>query len=1505
MRYGEIGFEEQKPLRLKETLRNAKELVEKKFHLLFRSSTEKIAEECLDGLTGIITQKMKQRDPDRKINNEREELRYIIAKTNLEAAQRSAEGMKFPDEDFNTVQEYIESRRKNPLKGEYDPNTKTVIINLEEIGRHHKEKEEFEACVALTVIHEGLHHFGGFEKEVGREGSRKHSPKFLDEAQTEFLAREYLGIIDEQRRESNPECLEYSKHIECDTYGDLLEIRSRIAKGIEGDGNASLERYYFSRDRDGARSVTQALTDSRISVDKIERIFELGETIADESVSETKRTKAYQELMKQFNEIELRKAREEMREEMKRKGDGAGGISPALVHQVSGFLDKAEEIRNGEARRETQESANINYAVRLVSGAALYFKLQEGRDAEAVEIFERVTETYMEAGQIYAQALWDTYAQATKGVDEISFVEIVRENFPDNIETRAEEIKDPQIQKLVELLSPSKLEMKFGEDLSGEGLRVVESAVNQYALMHEGRLPEAADIQAIVTDAVRAGYSNEGIIPNAEMALKEIVSKTLEVVQDRTLPESERELLEIAREVVAGSAELAAILDLKGAEAKTAVADVLSRTEYADYAPTVAGHCEAFLLNLGIEPTFGAMIAVISEIGAVVANLDNQTLCGPILEMPGANSITTGTIEIMREASGNITAELREERLVAKTQTETEAQLYAYWSQKSTGVSVNVDLGAVARPIQDLGGAIANAGIPIIEATIKGIGEVVEATVTAINEADRQIDAKYDQAVVAGMALMAIATNAQPLDLAVASAGSLVTMYAGNGAVTTPERIRYAESQGVVGATQIRTIRGGSRKFVVEKTLLEELRGSDREEKPTKEMRELPYGEREVAQKIAQTYESDLDRLAACFELTKREGGMGIKASMYLEDREGGSKTVSEVIYTKQANCLESTLLFIAMAREAFSDKTDKPEIFAVDVAAAHSRSSIGHAVVGVLTKDPTVVGWEKFNTDIEERRQVLTKLGRRDEPGLKMLIIDPINETFDGNFASVYPLDDNQITSYFHFNSAADAVEKGDIRTAKAKNDESLKCWNGNPSANRLKIGLEGTQWQRTGEIIKEIPEFYKGKKIRIVKDLVRERNWNDRTGIRLVAEVLRQNVTDFDSLLQFLLGKIDIEDYEGIETIADRIITVGIEKFNESALNRTRAVVENKDRRIQEQKFEKEQKLFEELLILIAKIKVRQGKISEAQMRLEQAKRINNGKEEEELQNDILVCRALARETVGLETQELWKRVCPRSDGIGKLHREYKEKYEEKTTEHKEMEPGKDLVEYLAIRIHKENQDREETVSKAVEAGEQLINEVLRENEKIDLTQRRAGNNKSKILKEIGRIEELMRRRVRAIKRAEEKLDSETDRKYARGLINEVSKKDIEIYTAQRLTGWRIKNLRKGIEEAVKLVGEQKFNAEVKRDCDEILGEFPKTSDHFKYLKAGREHEMWREENRVKIRERRQKRAELICIENNIEPNEENIKRIEKKEEEMDNWSWLPWLEERDYNIRAFKIK
>jgi hypothetical protein len=281
-----------------------------------------------------------------------------------------------------------------------------------------------------------------------------------------------------------------------------------------------------------------------------------------------------------------------------------------------------------------------------------------------------------------------------------------------------------------------------------------------------------------------------------------------------------------------------------------------------------------------------------------------------------------------------------------------------------------------------------------------------------------------------------------------------------------------------------------------------------------------------------------------------------------------------------------------------------------VDVAAAHSRSSIGHAVVGVLIKDPTVVGWEKFNTDIEERRQVLTKLGRRDEPELKMLIIDPINETFDGNFASVYPLADNQITSYFHFNSAAYAVEKGDIRTAKAKNDESLKCWNGNPSANRLKIGLGGTQWQRTGEIIKEIPEFYKGKKIGIVKDLVRERNWNDRTGIRLVAEVLRQDVTDFDSLLQFLLGKIDIEDYEGIETIADRIIPLGIEKFNESALNRTRAVVENRDRRIQEQKFEKEQKLFEELLILIAKIKVRQGKISEAQMRLEQAKRINNGK-------------------------------------------------------------------------------------------------------------------------------------------------------------------------------------------------------------------------------------------------------------------------------------------------------
>jgi hypothetical protein len=114
----------------------------------------------------------------------------------------------------------------------------------------------------------------------------------------------------------------------------------------------------------------------------------------------------------------------------------------------------------------------------------------------------------------------------------------------------------------------------------------------------------------------------------------------------------------------------------------------------------------------------------------------------------------------------------------------------------------------------------------------------------------------------------------------------------------------------------------------------------------------------------------------------------------------------------------------------------------------------------------------------------------------------------------------------------------------------------------------------------------------------------------------------------------------------------------------------------------------------------------------------------------------------------------------------------------------------------------------------------------------------------------------------------------------------------------------LNKSVKIAIELIGEKEFEAEVKKDGEEILEEFPKSPDHTKYLEAGRalERSMNKKSYRKKIRG---DSAETICRENRVDLTEENIKRVEKKMEEADRWSQIPWGINRRYNIRAFKIK
>jgi tetratricopeptide (TPR) repeat protein len=420
----------------------------------------------------------------------------------------------------------------------------------------------------------------------------------------------------------------------------------------------------------------------------------------------------------------------------------------------------------------------------------------------------------------------------------------------------------------------------------------------------------------------------------------------------------------------------------------------------------VADRCEKFFTSLGIEPTAADILGLATHIAANEKDIENLTLLG-------YNPRTDGTFITIGRTEREIAAEV-----ISNTAVETSREdlVYQYWQSREAGTAVPL--------FTELTTPIESVGVPI----------------------DRT---KNDLRVTPSIILANRIETEQPADRVIAAKGSMIVAISGDGTSTTPRDFRYNESSAIVGATggsvDVRNKKTGE--FVMAQEVVKVTGSTHHREKSdtVEEIMALSERTKNMAKKIAEVYDTDEEKLRAIFELVRDGGELGIEASMYLQDRPKGSKTVAEVIRTKQANCLESTLAYLAVAKEVFVDRGDIA-VIPLNIVSINKRISVGHASVGVLTTANGFVGDNRFDTDAKFRRAVLEATGFEDSADLKFVIIDPVNRLFDYRFATTVPLNKAQIVSYFKTNSANYALRRKDEELAEKEFKKALEFWPTNP---------------------------------------------------------------------------------------------------------------------------------------------------------------------------------------------------------------------------------------------------------------------------------------------------------------------------------------------------------------------------------------------------------------------------------------------------------------------------
>ena|GEM_PF-5673194 len=699
-----------------------------------------------------------------------------------------------------------------------------------------------------------------------------------------------------------------------------------------------------------------------------------------------------------------------------------------------------------EAIKETLPETQQDQASRLALDACILHKIRDGVEPTAQQVLDTVVDAYEANNRILAYTINALLSEATSDLPEIGFVE--SEAFK---ERAGEEMRT----------------IRFGERIDYETMMLVEASYIEHMLKNGGDLPVATDIQDGIVSSFRRCMDEEGVVPSIPMVTSQITRDTHDFLRATSLKIDDSWVIWSAKEdlriVDAGNPEDHIFNQPYSEDTKSQLIEILdSVDEFSGYGMALADKSSAFFHDIGAVPTCGEIFGL-----AVTAF---QVLMDPHiakeieafdLHLPGSNTIAEETLSVINDFQN--AAKEANMPLVFTGLEQSTTSIKTFWKKRET-------------PPEN----------------INRLTGTVQAFSTLLKMQHPADTIRFDP-------------------------DSCIRIIAPDGTEKVAGEPSLSHSLEMVGSTDISDPRERSR-LEFPKGVLRRMRSSPNylvETAPEKSKTEyggifeLPPEAKRVAVAINTEYGDPLLGLAAIFQILKSEGEYGIQGSMFIEDREHGSKTVKEVLKTKQANCLELTMAYLEMAEIAVSDRRDV-RVMALEVVNTEQRVEIGHACIGILIKDKRVKGHPAFNLNPKFRKEMLSALSAIDSPDLKLLVIDPVNGIFDYHFDKVKCLDKTKLASMFHSNSGCYSRERG-IHDEQKHFRLAKQLWDSNPvSARYLAMQCLESDPATSYTLLHTIEPEYRNSQFYYHLAQVYERMGKHSQCLEALDEALRLNSTD-----------------------------------------------------------------------------------------------------------------------------------------------------------------------------------------------------------------------------------------------------------------------------------------------------------------------------------------------------------------------------------------------------------
>lgn len=549
------------------------------------------------------------------------------------------------------------------------------------------------------------------------------------------------------------------------------------------------------------------------------------------------------------------------------------------------------------------------------------------------------------------------------------------------------------------------IDLKFGEDVNFDTANLVQIAVLNHTLSNAGRLPKPEQVLQIIYKSYLAAGCEKYVMPDAQIVADQIIVDTTRYLQETSLPKDMdwvRKTLMIACPKADLSDPQNIFNQVYQPQSSEVICEINQISDFGTFAPAITETAATFLSQQGIRPTNGDVY------GLVVSAFEVAKQSGLIeyfncMEsgLPEHNPAAEATLNVIRDINRNMRT--RNIQSISNTPAfvDMSNSIQQYWGQKSNN------------PVQvDSLSSATQTFISLLEfrhpAEIVGFDRCA-GIIRMTPDGKRQLPEAVDYSVSANIV----------------------------GATNCTEDLRLIQKRRPNAAkTETGTMGNFEPIHYTKPLLIEEI--SD----PFKLTPEIV----EISRKISML-EDPVKRMRKLFDILKRNGEIGINASVFIEDRTTGSLAPEDVLKHKIANCLELTILFVLAAEKAF-EHDKKARVIALDVINSEQRVEIPHACVGVLLESAAVAGHPRFDSDWNFRASVLSRLGIDDNPKLKLLVIDPVNNIFDYRFHNIRPLDKKMAISMFYSNSGAYNARRGDKLEARKNLSDSLSLWAGNPFA-------------------------------------------------------------------------------------------------------------------------------------------------------------------------------------------------------------------------------------------------------------------------------------------------------------------------------------------------------------------------------------------------------------------------------------------------------------------------